>query len=52
LKRAYFRDSRAVSAVLILPGYIGLALVAPELILLVFGQRSGSAAGRSRRCCS
>jgi O-antigen/teichoic acid export membrane protein len=35
-KRAYFRVTR-LSATLILPAYVGLALVAPELIPLVFG---------------
>ena len=36
LRRAYLRATRA-SAVLILPGYVGLALVAPELIVTLFG---------------
>ena len=35
-RRAYFRVTR-LSATLILPAYIGLALVAPELIPLIFG---------------
>ena len=38
LARAYFRMTR-ITAALVLPGYIGLALVAPELIRLVFGAR-------------
>jgi O-antigen/teichoic acid export membrane protein len=37
LARAYLRVTRA-SAVLIVPGYVGLALVAPELTVLVFGR--------------
>ncbi|HEY7600520.1 MAG TPA: lipopolysaccharide biosynthesis protein, partial [Candidatus Limnocylindrales bacterium] len=47
LARTYIRMTRLTAAV-ILPGYIGLALVAPELIRLVFGQRwveSGPVAG-------
>ncbi len=36
--RAYLRLSRGASAV-ILPGYIGLALVATELTVVVFGER-------------
>jgi O-antigen/teichoic acid export membrane protein len=35
-KRAYFRLTR-LSAAVVLPAYIGLALVSPELIALVFG---------------
>ncbi|CAN5623788.1 lipopolysaccharide biosynthesis protein [soil metagenome] len=35
-KRAYFRLTR-LSAAIILPAYTGLALIAPELIRLVFG---------------
>ena len=38
MRRAYFRVSRAGSLV-ILPGYVGLALVAPELTVAVFGER-------------
>jgi O-antigen/teichoic acid export membrane protein len=38
LRRAYFRVTRAGS-VAILPGYIGLALVAPELTIVIFGPR-------------
>ena len=38
LRAAYARVSRATS-VLILPGYIGLALVAPEAIVVLFGAR-------------
>jgi len=38
LRRAYARVSRALSIV-ILPGYIGLALVAQEAIVVIFGQR-------------
>jgi O-antigen/teichoic acid export membrane protein len=37
-KRAYLKVSRVASAVII-PAYIGLALVAPELIVTVFGER-------------
>jgi O-antigen/teichoic acid export membrane protein len=47
MRAAYLRVSRASSFV-ILPGYIGLALVAPELIVLLFGHRwaeSGPVAG-------
>jgi O-antigen/teichoic acid export membrane protein len=36
LRRAYLRATR-VGAVLLLPGYVGLALVAPELIVTLFG---------------
>jgi O-antigen/teichoic acid export membrane protein len=36
MRRAYLRATRAGS-VLILPGYIGLALVAPELVVALFG---------------
>jgi len=38
LRRAYFRVTRTSSA-LILPGFVGLALVAPELIAVLFGPR-------------
>ena len=38
VKRAYGRVNRAVS-VIILPGYIGLALVAQEAIVVLFGQK-------------
>jgi O-antigen/teichoic acid export membrane protein len=38
LERAYFRGSR-VSAALIMPAYLGLALVAPELMVVVFGRQ-------------
>ena len=38
MRRAYFRLTRATSAV-ILPGYVGLALVAPELTTTLFGAR-------------
>lgn len=38
LRRAYLRLSR-VSSMLTLPGYIGLALVAPEAIVAIFGQK-------------
>jgi polysaccharide transporter, PST family len=38
LRRAYARVTRAVSVV-ILPGYIGLALVAQEAIVVIFGPR-------------
>ena len=46
VRRAYIRLSRT-SSTLTLPGYIGLALVAPEAIVVVFGQKwadSGTAA--------
>lgn len=36
MKRAFFRVSRA-SGLIIIPGYVGLALVAPELIAAMFG---------------
>ena len=36
LRRAYLRVTR-IGSVLIVPGYIGLALTAPELTLLLFG---------------
>jgi polysaccharide transporter, PST family len=38
LRRAYLRLSRT-AAVAVLPAYLGMALVAPELIVLLFGQR-------------
>jgi PST family polysaccharide transporter len=38
LRRAYFRVTRTAS-VLILPGFVGLALVAPELIAVLFGRK-------------
>ena len=38
LVRAYFRVTRTGAAV-ILPGYVGLALVAPELTVVLFGER-------------
>jgi O-antigen/teichoic acid export membrane protein len=38
LQRAYFRVARTSSA-LIVPGFVGLALVAPELIAVLFGPR-------------
>jgi len=38
LRRAYLRVTR-VSSALILPGYLGLALVAPELMRVLFGHR-------------
>lgn len=38
LRRAYGRVSRALSVVM-LPGYIGLALVAQEAIVVIFGDR-------------
>lgn len=38
MRRAYFRVTRA-AGLLILPGYVGLALVAPELTVVVFGER-------------
>jgi O-antigen/teichoic acid export membrane protein len=38
MKRAYIRVSRVAGA-MILPGFIGLALVAPELITVVFGAK-------------
>jgi PST family polysaccharide transporter len=38
IRRAYIRLSRASGAVT-LPGYIGLALVAPEAIVVLFGQK-------------
>lgn len=38
LRRAYFRVTRT-SAALILPGFVGLALVAPELIAVLFGPK-------------
>ena len=47
LVRAYLRVSRAVSVV-ILPGYVGLTLVAQEAVVVIFGQRweaSGPVAG-------
>ncbi len=36
MRRAYLRATRAAS-VLIIPGYVGLALVAPELVITLFG---------------
>ncbi|HYI21844.1 MAG TPA: lipopolysaccharide biosynthesis protein [Candidatus Limnocylindrales bacterium] len=36
MRRAYSRVTRAL-AVIILPGYIGLALVAPEAVVFIFG---------------
>ena len=44
LVRAYVRITRAVSMA-ILPGYIGLALVATEAIVIVFGDRWAPSAG-------
>jgi PST family polysaccharide transporter len=47
MRRAYLRVTRAAGAV-ILPGYIGLALVSTELTVTLFGQRwaeSGPVAG-------
>lgn len=41
LRRAYARVTAAVS-VIILPGYIGLALVAQEAIVVIFGERWAS----------
>lgn len=38
MRRAYFRLTRAAGT-LILPGYIGLSLVSPELIVTVFGRQ-------------
>ena len=38
LVRAYLRVTR-LAAVLIIPAYVGLALVAPELTVVVFGER-------------
>jgi O-antigen/teichoic acid export membrane protein len=38
MRRAYLRSTRAAS-VLIVPGYVGLALVAPELVLTLFGSQ-------------
>lgn len=38
MRRAYFRVTRTASVV-ILPGYIGLALVAPELTVTLFGSK-------------
>lgn len=38
MRRAYFRVTRAASVV-ILPGYVALALVAPELTVTLFGAR-------------
>jgi O-antigen/teichoic acid export membrane protein len=38
MRRAYFRVTRAASVVIV-PGYIGLALVAPELIVTLFGAK-------------
>lgn len=38
LKRAFFRLTR-LSGLVIIPGYIGLALVAEELVIVLFGQR-------------
>ena len=38
MRRGYFRVTRA-AAVIILPGYIGLSLVASELTIVLFGQR-------------
>jgi O-antigen/teichoic acid export membrane protein len=38
IQRAYFKLTR-VSNTLILPAYVGLALIAPELIVVLFGQR-------------
>jgi len=38
LRRAYARATRAISVV-ILPGYIGLALVAQEAIVVIFGDK-------------
>jgi O-antigen/teichoic acid export membrane protein len=38
MTRAYFRVSRA-SGVIIVPGYIGMALIAPELTPVLFGEQ-------------
>jgi O-antigen/teichoic acid export membrane protein len=38
LRNAFLRVSRITSA-LVMPGFLGLALVAPELIVVVFGRR-------------
>ena len=38
MERAYFRLSRASSAVIV-PGYVAMALVAPELTIVLFGSR-------------
>ena len=38
LRRAYLRATR-LGGVLLLPGYVGLALVAPELIVTLFGSK-------------
>lgn len=38
LRRAYFRMTR-IGSIVILPGYVGLAVTAPELTILLFGQR-------------
>lgn len=38
MERAYFRISRASSA-LIIPGYIAMAMIAPELTVVLFGAR-------------
>lgn len=38
MKRAFFRVTR-LSGLIIIPGYIGLALVAQELVVVFFGQR-------------
>jgi O-antigen/teichoic acid export membrane protein len=38
LRRAYFRVTRT-SAALILPGFVGLSLVAPEIIAVLFGPK-------------
>jgi O-antigen/teichoic acid export membrane protein len=38
MRRAYSRVTRALS-VIILPGYVGLALVAQEAVVVIFGQR-------------
>ncbi|HUG47570.1 MAG TPA: lipopolysaccharide biosynthesis protein [Candidatus Limnocylindria bacterium] len=42
LKRAFFRVSR-LSGALFIPGYIGLALVAQELVVVLFGSRWAAA---------
>jgi PST family polysaccharide transporter len=44
MRRAYLRVTRAAAAV-ILPGYVALAIVAPELVVVLFGagwERSGA----------
>lgn len=38
MRRAFFRVAR-MSGVIVLPGYLGLALIAPEMIVVLFGDR-------------